>query len=258
MIIYISVVKPICLLLLLITIVFYYFQMFASLLSRIACILVGHVYPLYRTFQVITCLPRKTVQTASINGSSVLDLKRVVAFWTVHGAITFAEFFIDFFLFVIPMYYEAKILFLFWLIHNDFSGALFFFDNFIDEILCKHEREIDLGLENSKKAVRRQLSAGVGALADVAAQAGVAALKKVSDRGLCPRPKRCDPLSRRVLHSRKTWYWTVFLGPMKVYHAKAGTKFLFIKAPSKSKPNPLFAGPRNLQSSHRLQPTRPA
>ncbi len=108
-----------------------------------------------------------------------MDLKRVVAFWTVHGAFTFAEFFIDFFVFIIPMYYEAKIVFLIWLIHNDFSGALFFFDTFIDEILSKHEVEIDLSLENSKKALKQKLAQGVGALADVAAQAGVAALRKV-------------------------------------------------------------------------------
>lgn len=118
-------------------------------------------------------------KTASIEGTSVLDLKRVVAFWTVHGAFTFAEFFIDFFVFIIPMYYEAKVLFLLWLIHNNFSGAVFFFDNFIDEILSKHEIEIDVSLQNSKKAFKRQISAGVGALADVAAQAGVAALRKV-------------------------------------------------------------------------------
>jgi hypothetical protein len=102
-----------------------------------------------------------------------------VAFWTVHGAFTFAEFFIDFFVFIIPMYYEAKVLFLVWLVHNNFSGALFFFDNFIDEILSKHELDIDASLDNSRKALRRQISAGVGALADVAAQAGVAALRKV-------------------------------------------------------------------------------
>jgi receptor expression-enhancing protein 1/2/3/4 len=154
--------------------------MIGSLLSRLACILVGHVYPLYRTFKVIQCLPQKMAKNSSIEGTSVLDLKRVVAFWTVIGAFTFAEFFIDFFVFMIPMYYEAKILFLIWLIHNNFSGAVFFFDNFIDEILSKHELEIDVSLENSKKAFRRQISAGVGAIADVAAQAGVAALKKVS------------------------------------------------------------------------------
>jgi hypothetical protein len=118
-------------------------------------------------------------RNATIDGQSVLDLKRIVAYWTVHGAFTFAEFFIDFFVFIIPMYYEAKILFLLWLVHSDFSGAIFFFDNFIDEILSKHEFDIDESLQNTKKAFKRQISAGVGVLADAAAQAGVAALRKV-------------------------------------------------------------------------------
>lgn len=108
-----------------------------------------------------------------------MDLKRIVAFWTVFGAFTLAEFFVDFFVFIIPMYFEVKIIFLLWLVHNDFSGAVFLFDNLVDEIMSKHAGDIDISLEVSKKAFKRQISAGVGSLADAAAQAGVAALKKV-------------------------------------------------------------------------------
>ncbi len=149
-------------------------------------------------------------RNATIDGASVLDLKRVVAFWTVHGAFTFAEFFIDFFVFIIPMYYEAKVLFLVWLVHNNFSGALFFFDNFIDEILSKHELDIDASLDNSKKALRRQLASGVGALADVAAQAGVAALRKV--RCCLQLPSERIFLTLHARHSLTTWSWTASLG----------------------------------------------
>ncbi len=140
---------------------------------------VGHVYPLIRTFQVLHLLPQKSTRNAILDGISVLELKRVVAFWAVIAVMTFAEFFLDFFVFLIPMYYEAKLLFLLWLVHNSFSGALFFFDSFVDEILSKHEESIDQSLQDSKSSVRKRLMSGVGVMTDALAQAGIAALRKV-------------------------------------------------------------------------------
>jgi hypothetical protein len=125
-------------------------------------------------------LPEKLARSAAIEGPPAQDLKRIVAFWTVFGSFSLAEFFIDFFVFIIPMYFEIKIIFLIWLVHNDFSGAMFCFDNIISELLSNHAGDIDISLEKSKTALKRQISAGVGSLADVAAQAGVAALKKVT------------------------------------------------------------------------------
>ena len=188
--------------------------MIGSLLSRFVCILIGHIYPLYRTFKVVRCLPEKISRRESIIGTSVFDLKRVVAYWTVHGVFTFAEFFIDFFVFIIPMYYEVKIIFLLWLVYNDFSGALFFFDTFVDEILSKHEGAIELSLENSKKVLKQKLAAGVGALADVAAQAGVAAIRKVVASLRCSQKQtfRKFPLLKSRIHFRspKTRFSTVW------------------------------------------------
>ena len=109
--------------------------MIGSLVSRFACILVGHLYPLYRTFKAIRRMPPHAESSKAfdppLEPAAISDMKRVVAFWAVHGVFTFAEFFIDFFVWIIPMYYEAKILFLVWLVHSNFSGAMFFFDMFI-------------------------------------------------------------------------------------------------------------------------------
>ena len=57
---------------------------------------------------------------------------------------------------------------------------MFCFDNIINEVLSSHAGDIDISLEKSKTALKRQISAGVGSLADVAAQAGVVVLKKVT------------------------------------------------------------------------------
>jgi receptor expression-enhancing protein 1/2/3/4 len=97
--------------------------------------------------------------------------------------ITFAEFFLDYFLFLIPMYYEAKLLFMIWLVHKDFSGSVFFFDSFLDEILCKHESGIDDGLLDLKGSMKRKFSRAIGIATDVLAQAGLAALRRA--RNIC-------------------------------------------------------------------------
>lgn len=83
--------------------------MIGSLVSRFVCILIGHIYPLYRTFKVTKCLPEKLARSAAIEGPPAQDLKRIVAFWTEFGFFSLAEFFIDFPLFFISMYSATSV-----------------------------------------------------------------------------------------------------------------------------------------------------
>ena len=70
-----------------------------------------------------------------------------------HRVFTFAEFFLDFFMSWIPLFFETKILFLCWLVHSNFSGAKFVYENFVDEVFLKHEVDIDHSLAVCKAQV---------------------------------------------------------------------------------------------------------
>jgi hypothetical protein len=69
---------------------------------------IEHIYPLYRIFKVIKCLPEKLARSA-MKGPLAQDLKRIVAFWTEFGFFSLAEFFIDFPLFFISMYSATSV-----------------------------------------------------------------------------------------------------------------------------------------------------
>jgi len=125
--------------------------MIPAAVSRVICILVGHVYPLYRTFKACNVPDGAT----SIDGKKLVALRRVLAFWAVHGSFTFAEYFVDWLVWWLPLYYEAKILFLLWLVHGHFEGAVWIFDNLIVEALNQHQGDIDASLERSKDAMKR-------------------------------------------------------------------------------------------------------
>ena len=79
--------------------------MIGHAVARVLGILVGHLYPLYRTFKVCSIPEGET----SIDSQRLVHVRRILAFWAVHGAFTFAEYFVDFFVFWFPLYYEAKV-----------------------------------------------------------------------------------------------------------------------------------------------------
>ena len=83
----------------------YFNKMIGGTIARVLAILVGHLYPLYRTFKVC----RIPEGSTSMDGRQIVQTHRVLAFWAVHGTFTFAEYFVDFFIFWFPLYYEAKV-----------------------------------------------------------------------------------------------------------------------------------------------------
>lgn len=150
--------------------------MIGAAVARILCILVGHIYPLWKTFQACHLPDGVTM----MEGSKLVEIRRVLAFWAVHGAFTFAEYFVDFFVWWIPLYFEAKVLFLLWLVQGNFNGAIFVFDNLICEVFCHHETDIDASLEKSKAALKQSGGKAVHMLFDGAASIVALAMRKVT------------------------------------------------------------------------------
>uniref|UniRef100_A0A7S0Z3J5 Receptor expression-enhancing protein n=1 Tax=Hemiselmis tepida TaxID=464990 RepID=A0A7S0Z3J5_9CRYP len=148
--------------------------MIPAAVSRVICILVGHVYPLYRTFKACN-VPDGA---ASIDGKKLVALRRVLAFWAVHGSFTFAEYFVDWLVWWLPMYYEAKILFLLWLVYGHFEGAVWIFDNLIVEALNQHQGDIDASLERSRDAMRKGSGKLMGYLFENGASLAAEAIRK--------------------------------------------------------------------------------
>jgi len=103
------------------------------------CNLVGFAYPVYAGFKAIKS-PNKDDDAAWLT------------YFVVYGFFGLIESFTDFFLYWIPFYYLAKMIFLLWLYLPQTKGAEFVFKKAIDPILSKYEKQIDAGLEKARLA----------------------------------------------------------------------------------------------------------
>mmetsp|Transcript_19977 Transcript_19977/g.47580 ORF Transcript_19977/g.47580 Transcript_19977/m.47580 type:complete len:166 (+) Transcript_19977:187-684(+) len=121
-------------------------------IGRLGCIVVGQLYPMYRTFKAC----KRTQE--DIDDEKLDELHRILFFWAVNGLMAFAEWWFDFFMSWVPMYYEAKVLLLFWLVSSNFAGSQFIYDNFVEEALSTNEVHIDESLELSKAAFKKGTS----------------------------------------------------------------------------------------------------
>lgn len=151
--------------------------MIGSTLSRLGCVLIGHMYPVYRTFKAF----RLSDDPSHLDEYQLDDLRRILSYWAVMGVFTFAEFFLDFFMSWIPLFFETKILFLLWLVHSNFTGAKFVYENFIDEVFRHHEVDIDHSLAVCKAQARQKASGAAGVVASYLATTIAMALSKSQD-----------------------------------------------------------------------------
>ncbi|EKX46278.1 hypothetical protein GUITHDRAFT_138376 [Guillardia theta CCMP2712] len=164
--------------------------MIGSSLSRLGCILVGHLYPLYKTFKCF----KNCESTSEIEVEHLLDMRRILSFWAVNGIFMFSEYFLDFFIAWIPFYFESKILFLIWLVHGNFTGSQFVYDNFVEEVFHHHENDIDHGLAVSKAAFKTTASRWFAFLASQLANLFALAMQK-SHETMMSRMKQGDASS---------------------------------------------------------------
>ena len=76
-------------------------------------------------------------------------------YWIVFALFNTIEFWLDTFLFFIPMYTEVKLAFFLFLQYN--QGALYLYDNHIEPFVVKHEDKIDK-LPNEAVRLAKRLS----------------------------------------------------------------------------------------------------
>eukprot|EP00048_Salpingoeca_helianthica_P015740 m.228353 g.228353 ORF g.228353 m.228353 type:complete len:160 (-) comp17456_c0_seq1:290-769(-) len=123
----------------------------ASILSRAAAQLIGTLWPAYQSF--------KAIKTRDVDGY-VMWMK----YWTVFGFFQVVETFADSFIFWLPFYYEAKLLFLIFLIHPSFKGADTIYRKTLHPTLLQYEPQIDQLLASTFERARAKISSVGGAL----------------------------------------------------------------------------------------------
>eukprot|EP00286_Rhodomonas_abbreviata_P013522 CAMPEP_0181323842 /NCGR_PEP_ID=MMETSP1101-20121128/20020_1 /TAXON_ID=46948 /ORGANISM="Rhodomonas abbreviata, Strain Caron Lab Isolate" /LENGTH=159 /DNA_ID=CAMNT_0023431935 /DNA_START=140 /DNA_END=615 /DNA_ORIENTATION=+ len=126
--------------------------MIGHTIARFGCIMVGQLYPMYKTFKAC----KKTKD--EIDEETLTSLHRILFFWAVNGLVLFCEFWLDFVMSWIPMYYEAKVMLLLWLVQSNFAGSQFVYDNLVEEALTTNEVHIDESLELTKSTFKKGTS----------------------------------------------------------------------------------------------------
>eukprot|EP01025_Chloroclados_australasicus_P039791 TRINITY_DN4140_c0_g1_i4.p1 TRINITY_DN4140_c0_g1~~TRINITY_DN4140_c0_g1_i4.p1 ORF type:complete len:156 (+),score=30.74 TRINITY_DN4140_c0_g1_i4:113-580(+) len=99
-------------------------------LVPVACYIVGLLYPTYNSFK-------------AIESTSADDDKQWLTYWVVYSLISLVELFAEWILEWIPLYFEAKLVFLAWLIAPQTKGALMLYEKFIRPFLQENMAAID-------------------------------------------------------------------------------------------------------------------
>ncbi|KAL5206516.1 hypothetical protein ABZP36_034725 [Zizania latifolia] len=73
-----------------------------------------------------------------MESTSKLDDEQRLAYWILYSFISLMEMATDKVLHWIPLWYEAKVLFVAWLVLPQFRGASFIYEKFVREQLRKH------------------------------------------------------------------------------------------------------------------------
>eukprot|EP00735_Rhodelphis_limneticus_P013698 TRINITY_DN7651_c0_g1::TRINITY_DN7651_c0_g1_i1::g.18564::m.18564 TRINITY_DN7651_c0_g1::TRINITY_DN7651_c0_g1_i1::g.18564 ORF type:complete len:194 (+),score=40.37,sp/Q4QQW1/REEP4_RAT/40.50/3e-27,TB2_DP1_HVA22/PF03134.14/4.2e-27,TraF/PF13728.1/4.1e+02,TraF/PF13728.1/0.032,DUF2052/PF09747.4/0.049 TRINITY_DN7651_c0_g1_i1:106-687(+) len=102
-------------------------------------LLLGYLYPGYKTYKVIK------------SGKNE-DQVHCLMYWLVFSAFAVIESILDLFIFWVPFYHEAKLIFLVWLWHSGTQGAVFLYESYVGPYLDENESKIDAALSQSKDA----------------------------------------------------------------------------------------------------------
>lgn len=110
----------------------------SAVISRFVVMTVGTLYPAYRSY--------KAVRTKDVR-----EYVKWMMYWITFAVYLTLEMFTDTFLsFLVPFYYELKILFVMWLISPYTKGASLLYRKFIHPTLTRHENDIDEYLDRAK------------------------------------------------------------------------------------------------------------
>lgn len=113
--------------------------MVSALISRVLILTVGTLYPAYKSYK-------------GVKSRNVREYVKWMMYWIIFALYLCVEALTDIFVaFWLPLYYEIKIIFVIWLLSPYTKGASLLYRKFVHPFLLKHEKEIDLYLEQAKR-----------------------------------------------------------------------------------------------------------
>ncbi|VDK65084.1 unnamed protein product [Onchocerca ochengi] len=128
--------------------------MILQLFSHTASVVIGALYPAFKTFKVI-------------REGDFLQMKRWLKYWTVYAGFLAADTVGDILLlpYIVPGYLLMKLSFLLWTASPWTDGASTVHQKLIAPLLTIYEQDIDEMLDNMGRSIQRQISKlGNGAL----------------------------------------------------------------------------------------------
>merc|ERR1711871_1838987 len=113
-------------------------SMLGYLLTRVCCIALGTVYPLYASYKIVK------------EERPYDELRAWLIYWIVLSCFGLTEFFSDILISWLPLYYETKLLLMLWMVHPKTRGAQKLYEQFIQPTLAHHEAQIDASLADAQ------------------------------------------------------------------------------------------------------------
>lgn len=112
--------------------------MVSALLSRCLILVLGTLYPAYRSYKAIK------------NKDGREHIKWMM-YWIVFALFTTLETFLDIFFSWFPFYYEIKIIFILWVLSPATRGSSLLYKKLVHPMLTSKEKEIDDLIEKTKQ-----------------------------------------------------------------------------------------------------------
>ncbi|BDA44972.1 HVA22-like protein i [Coccomyxa sp. Obi] len=115
---------------------------------RVILNVIGYVWPAYSCYKALSQKNSDAVQQWCI-------------YWLMLALFTVSErMLLDLLVFWVPMYYEAKVLFVLYLWHPKTQGAVYLFNSIVQPFLAQNEAAIDQAVEEVKTTVVDHASSG--------------------------------------------------------------------------------------------------
>lgn len=111
--------------------------MVSALLSRCLILILGTLYPAYRSYK-------------AIKNKDLREHVKWMMYWIVFALFTTLETFLDIFVSWFPFYYEIKILFILWVLSPATRGSSILYKKLVHPMLISREQEIDELIEKTK------------------------------------------------------------------------------------------------------------
>jgi len=113
-------------------------KMMSALLSRCLILVLGTLYPAYRSYK-------------AIKNKDLREHVKWMMYWIVFALFTTCETFLDIFFSWFPFYYEIKILFILWVLSPATRGSSLLYKKVVHPMLISREKEIDDLIEKTKQ-----------------------------------------------------------------------------------------------------------